>query len=278
MTRGRPRIRRRHRGEGTIYRHGRGFCGRLWIKCATGEKKRITAFGKTEEEVRSDLLRMRIEANSGVTVKSHKESMADFLQGWLNSIKPPTIRLATHQLYEGLIRLHVVPRIGGLKLSAVSDVDVENMLADMERSGASVRRRQQARGVLHKAFKYAIRRKLIATNVCATVDKPKGDAPSHKVLTEDGAAGFLKAATIGKIGESLQACDSNGNAPGRAFGAPVERRGPAQPIALDSLHAYFGRAGSADANGTENGFEQAPGRTVERCGCDIARPKGTVEE
>ncbi len=201
MRTGRPKIRRRKRGDGTIYKHGRAYCGRLWVKSADGTKTRVAAFGKTEEEVREKLLRLRIDAGTAASIPAQRTLTAEFLQAWLHSVRPPTLRLATYRFYEGLVRLHIAPSVGQVALGQLSEDHIENMLARMERAGASVRLRQMARGALHKALRYAVRRGMIVKNACTFVDRPKGESRIAYALSEEQAATLLKAASNERLGD-----------------------------------------------------------------------------
>jgi Phage integrase, N-terminal SAM-like domain len=113
-----------------------------------GRRHRRVVYGSDKSIILERLARMRAQALDGLLENSERLAVSLFLARWLKDVARPTVSPATHQLYEGLIRLHITPRIGPVGLSRLTRAHVQGMLAAMERDGSSPRLRQMPLGVL----------------------------------------------------------------------------------------------------------------------------------
>jgi len=84
----------------------------------------------------------------------------------------------SHQ-YERIMKLHVIPRIGHMKLSAVRPRHVQTMLSALETAEVGARTRKYCHTLLHRAFVVAIKWQLIVRNPCECVDAPKVGDHGH---------------------------------------------------------------------------------------------------
>lgn len=111
------------------------------------------------------------------------------------SIKPKTL-----EGYERDYRLHIYPVFGNRRINTITSLEVEAWLADMrtkvsERTGqplspSSVHGTYIA---ISKAFKYAMKHRLITANPCAVVDKPKVPKVERAYLLPGHVAKLAKA-------------------------------------------------------------------------------------
>ncbi len=116
------------------------------------------------------------------------------MKRWLEDVARPTIRYSTYRQYEALIRVHINPRLGGIRLSTLTAAHVEGLYAAMERDGASGRMRQLVHARLFTALKKAVRWNLILHNVCLDVDRPAAQTKRFKVFNRNQVAQLLQAA------------------------------------------------------------------------------------
>jgi len=117
-----------------------------------GRRHRRVVYGRDKSTVVEQLARMRAQALDGMLHDTQRLTVSAFLARWLEDVARPAVSPSTHQLYEGLIRLHINPRTGAVPLSRLTPVHVQGMLGVMERDGASPRLRQMVLGVLHQAL------------------------------------------------------------------------------------------------------------------------------
>jgi integrase len=135
------------------------------------------------------------------------------------------VRDSTYRLYEGLIRLHVLPKIGGIGLSRIAPAHVQGVLSSMEQDGKSARLRQMVFAVLHVAFGQAARWGMMVRNVCDVVTRPRAPRPTTQVLTPDQVAVLLAAARGDRLEALYVLAVSTGLRQGELLGLQWEDMG-----------------------------------------------------
>jgi integrase len=134
-------------------------------------------------------------AAAGTLTEAGRLTVAEYLTRWLENTAKSKVRTGTWTRYEQLIRLRISPYIGGVQLTKLSVIHVEQLFADLERQGVSARGRQMAGTMLHTALAYAVHPlHLIPHNPARDVAKPRPAKPEIKVYDPDQLARFLDAA------------------------------------------------------------------------------------
>jgi hypothetical protein len=64
-----------------------------------------------------------------------RQTTAVYLHRWLDDAARPEVRAATYTLYEGLIRKHIAPRVGGVALAKLQAMHIQNLFTAMEDTG-----------------------------------------------------------------------------------------------------------------------------------------------
>jgi integrase len=103
--------------------------------------------------------------------------------------------------YERLLRLHVVPAIGYLKLKVLSPPHIRRLYGEKLDAGLSPRTVQYAHVVLQRALKAAVNDGLIPRNPCEAVDPPQVLREEIRPLARDQVRALLGAAA----GDRLEA-------------------------------------------------------------------------
>ncbi len=192
---------RRGRGEGSVFRRKDG----AWVASLTtgydheGKRRRRTIYAGSKTEALERLAGLRHQSLTGALPGPQRQTLAAYLAGWLEDVARPSIRHATYALYKGLIHKHVNPRLGGVPLSRLTPKDMQALLADLERGGASARLRQLVHAVLHRAFRQAVEWGLVLRHPCAAVVRPRAPRRAMQVLTPEQARRFLDAARENRL-------------------------------------------------------------------------------
>ena len=184
---------RRANGEGTIGKRksdGRWFATVPIGRDADGRVRRRTEYARTKAEAAEKLARMRSSVIDGTMVQPTRQRLAQYLDRWLLDSSRPSTSKNTYRLYESVIRIHINPRIGGVRLSNVGPQHVQALMAEMERGGASPRVRQLTLGLLRNALSRAVKWNLVARNPCLVVDRPPAGLSSGWALEEMGRTDF----------------------------------------------------------------------------------------
>jgi integrase len=192
---------RRGNGEGSIFQRKDGrWVARITVGYdANGKRNQRTVYGKTKRECQEKLTRLQHQKLDGTLGEQTKLTVAQFLERWLNDSAKPTIRESTHENYESMIRLHINPHIGGVKLSKLTPSHVQGAYAAMEREGDSGRVRELSHTVLSRALKQAVKWGMIPRNVCDIVDKPKSTKKEIHPLSAEQARLFLTEAESDRL-------------------------------------------------------------------------------
>lgn len=180
---------RRGHGEGAIYRRADGrWCGELHID--GGKRKNV--YGKTRQEVQRKLAQVRRDVEAGLPVVAERQTVGQFLASWLEMIEPQ-VRPRTLETYGYLVRVHITPAIGAVKLAKLTPQRVQEFYADRRKCGLSATTVHQMHAVLHRALESAVRLQVIQRNVCDAVDAPAVERLEMRVLTREQAVAFLEA-------------------------------------------------------------------------------------
>src|ERR671915_1585065 len=111
---------KRGNGEGSISRRKNGgWIAQYTVYTAEG-RKRKTLYGKTRQEVAAKLARALSDRESGLTFDADNLALNDYLDGWLNDSVRDTVRQRTWERYEQIVRVHIKPSLGRVKLKNIT--------------------------------------------------------------------------------------------------------------------------------------------------------------
>jgi integrase len=159
-----------------------------------GKRKRRTLYGGTKGSVLEKLARLRADALAGTLGDPQRLTVAAFLHLWLEDVARPSVRASVHRRYADIVRLRIVPQIGGIALSRLTPVHVQSMLTSLENKGVSPRGRQMAYDRLHRALGQAVQWGMVPRNVCDAVTRPRAPRPTMQVLTPEQSNVLLTVA------------------------------------------------------------------------------------
>ena len=142
----------------------------------------------------TDKLKERI-SSGGMNLAPEADTMlvGAYLDRWLPTVRG-TVKERTWRRHEEVVRLHLKPSIGGLKLQKLSPLDVQELYLSKLDSGLSPRTVQIIHTTLHKAIKQALLWSLISKNVTEVVTPPKPQKKEIRVLTSEETKRLLWAA------------------------------------------------------------------------------------
>lgn len=193
---------RRGRGESSIYqRESDG----LWVGTVSlgyaGDGKRIrkVVYANTKREAQTKLDGLRTEARAGNLPDSGSLTVGQMLDRWLATDKQKTA-VRTQEERERLVKNHLKPRLGGVRLVKLNALHVEGLYADMARDGKGAFTIRAAADALSIALNHAVRLKLIRSNPSAAVKKPKTPKREMVCLTDAQAKAALAAAQSAQVG------------------------------------------------------------------------------
>ncbi len=159
---------RRANGEGTkVKKHSKGGYFKA-ISLPDGKRKFI--YGATKKKVVEKEKEVRKEFDEGVT--KGPIVMKEYLRSWLNDSVRGTVRISSYQRYEDIVRLHLIPEIGHVKIKDLNPLQVQGIYSKKMRSGLSARTVQYIHRTLSKSLKQAVKWGYVGRNVCESVEPP----------------------------------------------------------------------------------------------------------
>ncbi len=195
--------RRRANGEGSISRRKDG----RWVatvsvgRDAGGRVRRRAVYARTQREAIAHLHRLQADLAAGRPVAPDRTNVAEFLGRWLEDAARPSIAYNTLRIYQGFLRNHVGPAIGGVAVRQLLPAHVLFLQSEMERRDASARLRQMVHTMLRRAIRVAVQWGLLARNPCDLVARPR--APSGEASYLD--AGQVRSLLAAARGDRLEA-------------------------------------------------------------------------
>lgn len=188
----------RQHGEGSISRRADGrYQARLRYVDGAGVKRRAYAYAKSEKEARLALRAMIRRIEDDDIVSESAATVASWTEHWITvSLASSDRRAATKMTYESLLRTHLVPALGGMKLRALSVAHVESWIQDLAaRRSASTTR--QAHAVLCMVLDGAQKQGLVRRNVAKIVTRPRAPRLEATFYSSEEVA-LLRSAAAGQ--------------------------------------------------------------------------------
>ncbi|MFH1560071.1 MAG: site-specific integrase [Chloroflexota bacterium] len=192
------RATKRGNAEGSIYRRKDG----RYAASITVDGKRHTAYAKTRAEANDKLQEFQGKQKQGIPLATSQTPLREYLEQWLEGIQN-RVRPSTYEGYEIMVRVHLIPALGHIRLGKLAPEHIEGAYAAMLAEGKSAIVIEHAHLRLSKALNDAMRRQLIYRNACQAVTPPR--AVRRELHPPDAQAirRLLEAARSGEYYETL---------------------------------------------------------------------------
>jgi len=193
---------KRNAGEGSIFQRSDGrWCAQFDLGWQNSRRIRKYIYGATAQEVRDALLKVRHDHAAGLPIMVERQTIAQFLERWLEDAVRPSVRPLTHEQYRQHVKLYLAPLLGHHLVDKLAPQHVRRFMRQKLQDGLSPRTVQLSLVILRKALGQAVRDGLIGRNVAALVDPPRWSRPEVKPWEPAEADVFLDAIK----GERLEA-------------------------------------------------------------------------
>jgi len=188
----RNRTRRRGHNEGLVRQRSDGrWEGRISLGWRDGRRLQRSYYGETQAEVLEKLDKAKHDHRQGISIAANPQTLGQYLQTWLADVRP-TMKARTHERFEELIDLHIVPVLGRVRLEKLSPAHVQNLLTKKLGEGLSASTVVAIRNVLRNSLNRALRWGMAARNVATLVDAPRIERPAVQVLSVEQARKFTE--------------------------------------------------------------------------------------
>ncbi|SIC54968.1 Putative phage integrase [Mycobacteroides abscessus subsp. abscessus] len=187
-------MQRRTKGDGGLYKRSDGmWIGVVEIPTEDGLRKRKTVSSKDRGKALNKLRDLRRQVEAGRVPVATTTTVEQWVTHWLETIQGPRVRPNTlESYYEPVVRIHLVPNLGHVRLDRLTPAQVRTMLTSIGQ--ASTRNAQKAHQVLGKALADAVKEGILARNVVDVVDKPDHIAEEVEPFTVEEARQIITTA------------------------------------------------------------------------------------
>lgn len=165
-------------------------------------KQQWVAFYGTEREADAELRRLLVDVDAGRFVRAGKLTVGEYLDEWLLRVKDRVmttdaevrdIAPSSWKRWDAVVRNNIKPVLGDVRLDKLTGLHIEKALKEWR----TMKRADDREGVLSQrtvhyifttlenALNRAVRWRLILTNPCNDVDKPKKGRKKLSPLTID---------------------------------------------------------------------------------------------
>ncbi len=186
---------RRGNGEGSITRRKHGlYEARYTIQTETGTKRR-SVYAKTRREAADMLAEALAQREKGLTHDAGSTTVGKYLSDWLTDSVEGSVRRSTFVRYESIVRVHLSPTLGRIKLKNLNPAHVRKLYREKLDAGLSSRSVQYAHVTLKKALSQAVLDGLVPRNVCDAVKPPQVHKDEVVPFTPEQVRTLLRAAS-----------------------------------------------------------------------------------
>jgi integrase len=183
---------KRGNGEGSISKRKDGrWWGRYTVHTDKGPKQKAV-YGKTRAEVATKLRKAMVDLDNGLVFDAKNVTVEEYLDEWWPNIKD-TVRQRTWERYEQIVRVHLKPAFGRMKLRSLTTTHVRALYREKLDTGLAPRTVQYIHTTLRKALQDAIADGLIPRNVADGIKAPRPKKKEINPLSPSQARAFLEA-------------------------------------------------------------------------------------
>jgi integrase len=144
-------------------------------------------------EAERELTKLLRQIDTGSFADPGRETVSECFDRYMEHARTRT-RAATWNRYLQLVRRHIVPTIGSVRLSKLRPAHIQSVVDTMLRQGLAPRTVIQAYRVLSVAFRQAVRWEIVAVNPVAAIRPPRAERPRLSVPDAGALAAILRAA------------------------------------------------------------------------------------
>jgi integrase len=207
---------KRAKGEGSIFKRSDGsWSAKIPIgNTSSGSIKYQYIYGKSQKEVKDKVDGIKGDVRNNNYAEPNKITVANWLDNWLNVVMKNNIKDTTWLIYESVIRNHINPTLGGIRLMNLQASHIQKLYNEKLEGGRADKQKNKKTGkleqkegglspktikhihhVIQGALKQAIKEKIISINVAEAVKLPKLIKKEMKTLDIQQVTKFMEVAS-----------------------------------------------------------------------------------
>jgi integrase len=151
-----------------------------------GNGKRVTNFVTlhgNKKQAEAEAAKIVASLATGLHVDPSTETVAAFVERWLNDWAAANVSNQTYEGYAQMLRRHLSSRVGKMPIQKLRAADLQAIYAAMAADGLADRTRLHLHRVVHVVLKHATQWGIVPRNVTDMVDAPRVRAQEIEILT-----------------------------------------------------------------------------------------------
>lgn len=186
---------------------------RIQNRLTNGKRKSISKqFRGTKKDAEKFLTAWLRDMDRGVFIEPSRQTLNEHFNNFLEIIKS-RVAEQTFNSYEMILRVHIRPKIGELKLTNIKILTVQKVYSEMQVKGLSPRTVRYAHSVFSMALSKAVELGYIVNNPCNYAELPHQNKKETKAFSPEQAQNFLQAAKDDRHGLIFEIALSSGMRP-----------------------------------------------------------------
>jgi integrase len=150
----------------------------------TGKRQtRYRTFRGTKKQAEVEGAKLVASLSNGTYVEGSKETVAQFIERWLQDWAINNTSNRTFDHYAQVLRQHVAGRIGATLIQKLNAATLQTLYADLMRSGLKARTVLHVHRAVHRMLRHAAQWGVVHSNVASLVDAPSVTPTEIDILT-----------------------------------------------------------------------------------------------
>jgi integrase len=209
-------MKRQARGLGSVYW---SESKSLWVgKITLADGKRKVKYSKSQKVVKDWIVEAREAQRKGILASDDSTTLGEFMNNYMENVGKHTLRPKTIESYSSLIRIHILPVLGKVKLVNLRPDHLQSLYSSRLEIGLSRRTVHYIHSILHRALDQAMKWGLVHRNVADLVKAPSPQKRQLTVWDKYQVNTFLGFTRDRKFGLVYQLCVLGGFREGEVLG------------------------------------------------------------
>jgi integrase len=169
-------------------RTARGVAYRIRYRLRDGNTKWVhkceTLYGLAGKKAARGVLDQRIRESENKTIDVTDLTALSFIETyWRPYLERKQVKPSTRRSYESSLKLHIIPRLGNLRLTDISPLHIESLVTAKLKSGSSQKTVRNLVGLLQGIFSLAVDNDLLSRSPVRDRHKPQVTRSEKPVWT-----------------------------------------------------------------------------------------------
>jgi integrase len=182
--------------------------------------KRVQRYKRfaTRREAKRFLASFQVDQERGIAVEPSRFTVGELLLHWLDTYAQHNVSVKTYENYEGTIRNHLIPALGGMPVQRLTAKHLDAFYAEKRKDGCSEAVLAKCHQRITQALEYALRQDIVARNVAEVATAPHEVHKEMSTWTLEQAKRFLDVAAQSSHGPIWLLALSSGMRRGELLG------------------------------------------------------------